>query len=163
MLEPAILGPAAEALVIHASLESGDRVVDIGCGTGAASLCAARIVGPSGRVVGVDVNRGMIDVARARPDGETPASFDAGLSAQTLQFVPDRQQAVSEMRRVLCPGGRAGVSVWCALDRSPYFLALVESISEYVGAETAAGLGAAFGLSDGSRIPFLSYFVIAVS
>lgn len=171
MLEPAILGPAAEALVLHASLESGDRVLDVGCGTGAASLRAAQIVGPSGRVVGVDVNRGMIAVARARPDGANsgvewlegsaldlplpPASFDAVLSAQTLQFVPDRQLAVSEMRRTLCPGGRAAVSVWCALDRSPYFLALVESVSRHVGAETAAGLGAAFGLSDEDEIRML--------
>lgn len=168
VLEPAILGPAADLLVSHVSLEPGDRVLDVGCGTGAVSLQASRIVGPYGHVVGVDVNRGMIDVARTRSSEDAAAvewlegsaldlpvpsaSYDVVVSAQTLQFVSDRQQAASEMRRVLRPGGHAGASVWCALDRSPYFHALVSSISESIGADTAAGLRAAFDLKDKEEI-----------
>ena len=79
-------------------------------------------------------------------------SFDVVLSAQTLQFVPEQALAVSEMKRALRPGGCAGASLWCSLDRNPYFDGLVASISELIGAGTAAGLRAAFGLSDEHEI-----------
>lgn len=74
------------------------------------------------------------------------------LCAQTLQFIPDHQTAVSELRRALKPSGRIGVSLWCELERSPYFYALVEATSTHIGRDTASGLISAFGLSDEATI-----------
>lgn len=164
ILVPAILGPAAVALVEYAGPRPGQAVLDVGCGTGAAARGAAERVGRSGRVVGVDVNAGMIDVAQSLPpvDGAEVAwsvqsacalafpdgAFDVVLCAQTLQFVEDRQRALAEMHRVLVPGGELAVSLWCNLGASPYFDALVRSVTRHIGADTAAGLRAACGLSD---------------
>src|SRR5688572_1326585 len=65
ILVPAILGPAARALVDWSALKSGESVLDVGAGTGAATRYAAELVGSSGRVIGIDVNGGMIEVAKS--------------------------------------------------------------------------------------------------
>src|SRR5258707_3337905 len=62
-----ILGPWAPLLVDAARLVAGDRVLDVACGTGVVARAAAKRVGPTGRVVGVDLNPGMISVARSLP------------------------------------------------------------------------------------------------
>lgn len=165
---PAILGPAARSLVEWSDLRDGERVVDIGCGTGAATQFAAEKVGASGRVAGVDVNAGMIDVAKSVPPVQgaviewfqnsayqlpfTEGEFDVALCAQTLQFLEDRPRALTEMHRILKPGGRIAVSLWSDIQKSPYFHAMVQAITKNIGAETAAGLRAAFGLSDSKTI-----------
>ena len=64
VLVPAYLGPAARAVVAQVRPAPGEAVLDVGCGTGAAAREASRLVGPAGRVVGVDVNRYMLRVAR---------------------------------------------------------------------------------------------------
>lgn len=168
ILVPTILGPAARALVARSGLRKGGAVADIGCGTGAATRFAAEDVGPSGRVAGVDVNEGMIDVAKSTvavpgaavewfrasahdlpfADGE----FDVVICAQTLQFLEERPRALEQMHRILEPGGRLAVSLWCDIRENPYFRALVDAITENIGPETAAGLRAAFGLSDAHAI-----------
>jgi ubiquinone/menaquinone biosynthesis C-methylase UbiE len=166
---PAILGPAARSLVEWSDLRDGERVVDIGCGTGAATQFAAEKVGASGRVAGVDVNAGMIDVAKSVPPVQgaviewfqnsayqlpfTEGEFDVALCAQTLQFLEDRPRALTEMHRILKPGGRIAVSLWSDIQKSPYFHAMVQAITKNIGAETAAGLRAAFGLSDSKNHP----------
>ena len=61
---PWILGPFGEALVERAAPGRGEPVLDLGCGTGAATRPAALAVGRSGRVVGLDLNVGMLEVAR---------------------------------------------------------------------------------------------------
>jgi len=168
ILVPFILGPAAGALVEWAVLQHGETVVDVGCGTGAATREAAGRVGPSGHVIGADVNEAMIGVAKALPavEGATidwrvcdaaalpldDASADAVLCAQTLQFVPDRVAALSEMHRVLKSGGRVAVSTWCEIEENPYFHELFEAVSSHVGPDTAKGLGAAFGLTSPSAL-----------
>jgi SAM-dependent methyltransferase len=164
ILVPAILGPAARSLVEWSDLRDGEAIVDIGCGTGAAARCAAEKVRASGQVAGVDVNAGMLDVARSLAPVQggviewfentayqlpfTEGSFDAALCAQTLQFLEDRPRALAEMYRVLKTGGRIAVSLWCDIRECPYFRVLVEGVTKHIGAESAAGLRAAFGLSD---------------
>lgn len=168
ILVPAILGPAAQALVVWSRLQPGETVLDVGCGTGAAARFAAQDVGASGRVIGVDVNAGMLAVARSLPrvDGapiewkEGPAralpvddaSVDVVLCAQTLQFVSDRPGALSDIRRVLRPGGRLIVSLWGGIDDNPYFDALIDAIARRTGPGTAVGLMAIFNLSGTSDI-----------
>jgi ubiquinone/menaquinone biosynthesis C-methylase UbiE len=168
ILVRAILGPFARALVEWSNLQSGELVVDVGCGTGAAARFAAKYVGPSGRVVGIDVNAGMIEVAKSLPPVQgasidwyeksafdlpfSDQTIDVALCAQTLQFLDDRRLALTEMHRVIKSGGRVTLSLWCDIQESPYFNALVATISQHIGSDTAAGLGAAFGLTNPDEI-----------
>jgi ubiquinone/menaquinone biosynthesis C-methylase UbiE len=165
---PYITGPFAQALVDWAMPQAAELVVDVGCGTGAASRLAAQRVGPSGRVIGVDINAGMLEVARSLPLDhgaiiewheqsalELPIArekVDTVLCAQALQFFPDRAGALAEMYRVLKPGGRVGIGVWGPLSSNPYFEAQVKCVSEHISPEVAAGLGAGFTLSDAGEI-----------
>lgn len=162
ILVPTILGPAARALVEWSDPQPGEVVLDVGCGTGAAARFAAERVGNAGRVAGVDVSAGMIAVARSLPPvcgaavewheasacrlPFADAVFDRVLCSQTLQFLQDRPGALAEIHRVLKPGGRVAVSAWCDIQENPYFDALVQAMTREVGADTAAGLRAAFAL-----------------
>jgi ubiquinone/menaquinone biosynthesis C-methylase UbiE len=103
-------------------LAPGQTVVDLGCGTGADVIDIARLVGPDGRVVGVDVSEALISEARRRwAVSELPiefrigdaqklefddGSFDACRTERMLMHVPDEQQALAEMVRVTRRGGR---------------------------------------------------------
>lgn len=168
ILVPAILGPAARALVHWAALQPGETVLDVGCGTGAAARFAAEQVGASGRIIGLDVNAGMLDVATSLPPANgavvewheasaytlplADETIDAVLCAQTLQFLIDRRRALFEMHRVVKPGGRLALSLWDDLRESPYFDVLVRAVTRHIGPDTAAGLRAAFDLSDNNTI-----------
>jgi ubiquinone/menaquinone biosynthesis C-methylase UbiE len=113
--------------VDRVGLHASDRVLDAACGTGVVARVAAERVGDGRRVVGVDVNSAMVEVARARlPQlewreasvSELPFAddeFDVVCCQLGLQFVPDRPAALSETRRVLAPGGRFGASVYSSI------------------------------------------------
>jgi len=119
------LAPARAALFAAAALTPGERVLDVACGTGLLTFEAARLVTTAGRVVGTDLSGRMIDAARRmapanvsfqRMDAQKldlrAASFDAVLCSLGLMYVPDPAAAVSEMLRVLRPGGRLALAVW---------------------------------------------------
>jgi ubiquinone/menaquinone biosynthesis C-methylase UbiE len=125
---PAIFGPWAPLLVAQAALHTGERVLDVACGTGVLTRLAATQVGITGNVVGLDLNPGMLAVARTLPlpqgaaidwregdAGALPfvaATFDVVFCQLGLQYFPDRRQAVREMYRVLSPNGRLVALVW---------------------------------------------------
>lgn len=110
-----------------APLPPGATVVDVGCGAGTDLLLAARRVGTGGRAIGVDMTEEMRAVARAGAvacgfanvdvrDGDATslpleaASVDVVISNGVLNLVPDKLRALSEMRRVLRPGGRVQIA-----------------------------------------------------
>jgi ubiquinone/menaquinone biosynthesis C-methylase UbiE len=112
-----------------ASPAPGNQVLDIACGTGLVSFEVARAVGQDGHVLGVDLSGRMVSCAErrarevrlsncsfARMDAETldlpDATFDVVLCALGLMYMPNPEQALREMRRVLLPGGRVSLAVW---------------------------------------------------
>ena len=147
------MGPWVAELITLADLRTGERVLDLACGTGVVARQAAMQVGPTGQVTGLDLNAGMLAVARATPSlpGTTinitwvegsamamnlrNASFDVILCQQGIQFFPDKLSSLREMRRVLVPGGRLLLSVWRSA--SPYNTAVGRALQRYVGAEAA--------------------------
>lgn len=140
-LVPAIFARWAPLLMKYALPVGGERVLDVACGTGVMAKKIAPLVGAGGRVVGLDISRDMLEVARRSPaptgvaiewvEGSAqtlPAGpFDIVLCQQGLQFFPDPAGAVVEMRRVLADGGRAVVAVWRDLDMQPVFKAIMEA------------------------------------
>lgn len=104
-------------------IRPGESLLDLGCGAGFDAFVAAQLVGPAGRVVGIDLSPEMLAVARAGqaeagfPELEfreasvealpfPDASFDVALSNGVLNLVPDKPAALGEIFRVLRPGGR---------------------------------------------------------
>jgi arsenite methyltransferase len=108
-------------------LETGERVLDLGCGAGTDTLVAAQMVGPEGRVVGIDMTPEMLAKARAAaaelgsanvelleaeaerlpfPDG----SFDVVISNGVIDLIPDKDAVFAEIFRVLAEGGRIQVA-----------------------------------------------------
>jgi ubiquinone/menaquinone biosynthesis C-methylase UbiE len=148
---PAIFARWAPDLVETAAVRTGEHVLDAACGTGAVTRLLARRVAPTGKVVGLDINPGMIAVARrAVPEPnvewlessaiETPlsdASFDAVVCQQGLQFFSDRPAALAEMRRVLRRDGRLALSCWRSIEHTPGYLALEQTLARWIGSEKA--------------------------
>jgi ubiquinone/menaquinone biosynthesis C-methylase UbiE len=123
------LAGARAGLLAQVAPGPGEQVLDVACGTGLVSLDAARAVGPRGDVLGIDLSGKMVDAAArraaecglpqarfARMDGEAmalpDAGFDVALCALGLMYMPEPEQSLREMRRVLRPGGRLGLAVW---------------------------------------------------
>ena len=168
-LVPAIFAPWAAALVELARLQPGERVLDAACGTGVVARAAAARVGAAGKVTGVDLNSGMLEVARttageagqaiAWREGNLEAlpfadsAFDVALCQQGLQFCPDKAAVISELRRVLRDGGRLALSVWRDIRHFPYMLALTSALADHVGVEASRRMSApcSFGSADALR------------
>src|SRR5262245_16358775 len=121
-----------ESPIAWAPVVAGERVLDLGCGSGGATRAAARVVGSEGMVVGIDSSPECVEEAQARtsPDlpvlyrrGDAPAmanvpdrAFDCVVASLVLEQVPDLPRAANEIFRVLRPGGRMVATV-TAFDR----------------------------------------------
>ena len=156
---PAIGEPVARRLLDAARPATGERVLDVACGTGLAARLALGAVGEDGSVAGLDANPGMIAVARrVNPPGiewhEAPAddipladaSVDLVLCSMGLQFFADKVAALREMRRVLAPGGRVA---WCTPGPTPpLFEAIDQALTHHVGPGASMFVHAVFALHD---------------
>ncbi|WP_341770585.1 SufS family cysteine desulfurase [Actinomadura rubrisoli] len=154
VLVPALFHPWGCLLTGMLDPAEGSDCLDIGTGPGTVARIMAANAGPSGSVVGTDINSAMLALAAEQPpvqgapieyveSGAAPldvpdAAFDIVTAQHVLQFVPDRPAALAEIRRALRPGGRLGVMTWLGLDDNPLFQALHQAVAALLGDEPAA-------------------------
>lgn len=158
-LVPEMFTPWADALVERAELVGDEHVLDVGCGTGiVARRVAPRLDG--GRVVGIDVNEGMLAVAASAGQEAGPAiewqrgdatdlpfpdgSFDTVLCQQVLQFVGEPGAALAEAHRVLRAGGRLVTSVWRPVSFNPAYVVMADVLERHAGGAASAMMRSPF-------------------
>jgi ubiquinone/menaquinone biosynthesis C-methylase UbiE len=152
--------PGAEAFISRLGLAPGERLLDVACGTGVVARQAAPRVAPGGQVCGLDLNDAMLDVARGAAADAEPAiewlqgdaaamplpdaAFDVVVCQAALMFMPDPRAALAEMRRVLAPGGRLGLSVFRDGRFNPLYAAFAELLERHVGADAGTMMRSPF-------------------
>lgn len=143
--------------------QPGEHALDVACGTGVVARSMVPLVAPAGRVVGLDKNTAMLEVACKQVSEhceqiewheglaeELPFSegmFDLLTCQQAVQFFTDRPKAAAEMLRVLRPGGRVGIEVWQSTDQHPVYQRLFEALSTVFSVPIQA-IAAAFSFGD---------------
>ena len=163
-------GPASvitERMVAASGVRPGDKVLDLACGVGDPAFTLAEAVGPSGRVLGLDLSPEMVVAAsswagqqgvenvefrtiESELDLGVPAeSFDVATCRLGLQFMPDPVAALQEVRAALKPGGQLAASVWGAPERNPNFTVPMEIIGRHADLPPEpGGSPGIFALSD---------------
>jgi ubiquinone/menaquinone biosynthesis C-methylase UbiE len=161
---PAIFGAWAGPVADTAGIKVGNKVLDVGCGTGVLAREALRQVGQEGHVVGLDLNEGMLAVAaRTEPKIEwrrgdaaylpfEDKSFDVVVSQFALMYFPDRAICLKEMWRTLVPGGRLAIATWAPIARARGYQILVDIAARRCGGKAAAVLEAPFVLGDQAEL-----------
>lgn len=162
---PYISEPMANDLIRLAALRPGERVLDAACGTGIVARLAAQQIGSTGTVVGVDMNPGMLAVARSNTPANTSIewheanaeamplpdeAFDVVLCQISLQFMTDKLAALKEMRRVLVPGGRLLLNVPGPAGK--LFAVVAEAMERNISSEAAGFINHVFSLHDTTEI-----------
>lgn len=132
-----IMAPVLDVVLEHAALQTGETVLDIGCGTGAATLRAAQAVGPQGAVHGYDISPVLLELAEART-AELPqvtltqadaqahvfarGAADALISRFGVMFFADTTAAFANLARALRPCGRMVMAAWGPAHLNPWFM-----------------------------------------
>jgi len=163
---PTIFRPLAKLTLDSISLVGCTRVLDVACGTGIVTRLLTERLGPGATIVGIDVNRAMISVARQfTPKLGTMVEwheadvcalpFDAGLfdlavCQQGLQFFPNKFQALAEVRRVLVPHGRIALTVWSEI--SPLNMAMADVVRQKLNLTIAQRLLEPFAFREAAVI-----------
>jgi ubiquinone/menaquinone biosynthesis C-methylase UbiE len=144
-----MFAPVTQALVEDGLIGSGQVVLDIATGPGEPALTIAAVVGPAGKVFGIDPAPEMVEAARRAADHlefrnaqfEVASAdrlpfpddtFDAVVSRFGVMFFPSPVEAVREMLRVLKPGRKLALAVWHFAERNPFHYALSRVVERYV-------------------------------
>ena len=142
-----LLAPIADLLIDRARAKAGERIVDVGCGSGAISVALAQMVGPSGHVLGIDISGPML--ARARQTAPAglpvdfvladatvypfdPAGLDLVVSRFGVMFFADPALSFGNLRRALKPSGRLAFACWREPRQNPFFMAPLQAVYKHV-------------------------------
>jgi ubiquinone/menaquinone biosynthesis C-methylase UbiE len=161
---PVIGRPVAEDLIRKAAIQPGEKVLDVACGTGIVARLASEKVGIRGTVTGLDMNPGMLEVARSMDLQERqiewieasaekmPLSdemYNVVTCQMGLQFFEDKVAALREMRRVLVPEGRVILNL---PGPSELLVALDKAIDQHINSQAAGFVGMVYSLYDSDEI-----------
>jgi ubiquinone/menaquinone biosynthesis C-methylase UbiE len=141
-----LLKPVADVLIGRAQAKAGERIIDVGCGSGAVSIALAQQVGPSGHVLGIDISGPML--ARARqvaPVGLPvdfvladatvypfpPSSFDLLVSRFGVMFFAEPARSFANLRRALKPSGRLAFACWREPRENPFFMVPLQAVYQH--------------------------------
>ena len=161
---PAIFDQWPSRIIEAAGVGDGDRVLEVGCGTGVLAREVIKRVGTDGSVVGLDLSESMLGVARGIcPEVDfrqgdamdlpfDDESFDVAIASFMLMFVPDPVQAVGEMWRVLKPDGRLVITVWEPLDQNPVYSGLVDIARQRIDDTAGTSLAWPFALGEDGKL-----------
>lgn len=161
---PALFAKWPPHLLNAAQVKTGHQLLDVACGTGILAQAAAERVGAAGSVTGIDINEGMLAIARHKAPHITwqvgPAEglpyedgrFDRVVSQFGLMFFQDQPQALAEMCRVTKPEGTVAVAVWGALEATPGYKAVAQLLHEIFGPEVAQSIEAPYSLGDRDKL-----------
>lgn len=163
------LAPIMDALLEFAAPQPGERVLDVGCGCGASTLDFARAVGPSGRVVALDISAPMLAEGKARANAAGISSidwqqadaatakldaFDLLTSAFGVMFFGNPVSAFAHMRSSADPGARMAILCWRPLAENPWMQVPMNAVLAHLpprpkGNPQAPGM---FAFSDPQRV-----------
>jgi SAM-dependent methyltransferase len=157
------------ALLDSIGLQPGERVLDVGCGGGRATIAAWKLVQPGGRVVGADISRPLLALATERAAGSPGLTFqqadmqvdrvengpfDVVMSQFGVMFFDEPEVAFTNIGRHLRSGGRLAFACWQPLDRNPWFVGPV--LAPFVAAPPAPAPGKSptgpFALGDPGKL-----------
>lgn len=143
-LVPVLFKPWATKMIEENSSWTGKVVLDLACGTGAVTKELVKSVGPEGKVIALDINREMLDLARTKcNEWENQIEFASGsadnlpisnnsidivVCQQGFQFFPDKKGSADEIFRVLKPKGKAIISTWCNVSECIFFGLVCETL-----------------------------------
>ena len=142
-----VLGPVADILIERASVRPGERIVDVGCGSGATTIAFANKVGSTGHVIGIDISAPML--ARAKQTAPAllpidfvladatvhpfdPASIDLLASRFGVMFFAEPALSFANMRKALKPLGRLAFACWREPRENPFFMAPLQAVYKHV-------------------------------
>jgi SAM-dependent methyltransferase len=142
-----LLAPVLDVLIDRAKPVAGERILDVGCGSGATSVAFARKVGPSGHVFGVDVSAPMLARARQSAPAElpiefaladatiypfAPAGFDLLASRFGVMFFAEPELSFANLRKALKPSGRVAFACWREPRENPWMMTALQAVYRHV-------------------------------
>src|SRR5580700_5032106 len=142
-----LLQPVADLVVDRARIRAGERVLDVGCGSGSTSFAFARATGPSGHVMGIDISAPMLARAREVTPAGAPVEFvlaDATIHAFAseafdllasrfgVMFFADPALSFANMRRGLRRSGRLAFACWREARENPFFMTPLQAVYRHV-------------------------------
>jgi ubiquinone/menaquinone biosynthesis C-methylase UbiE len=141
-----LLKPVADILIDRAQAKAGERIVDVGCGSGAIAIALAQEAGPSGHVLGIDISGPMLERARQIAPASLPvdfvladatvypfdpANFDLLVSRFGVMFFAEPARSFANLRRALKPSGRLAFACWREPRENPFFMVPLQAVYKH--------------------------------